>query len=496
MRLTLPGVLLVAGTILATPTAAQGWPGRDRLEPESCSATAPGTPDPATWLRRAAASIGLPNAAGKVITWSGSDTDVQFYQSDRPYPPFLASVTSRTWYFAPETGVERAQSSRGGAILSTDGATFMARDTLVRPAEQAHAFFAPYRDLNPYAVLADFGHADLGLDGRCTFRGFPRVVLRSSAGERLYLDEKSGTPVKLERMEAHPTWGQVRAEYVYTTWWRGEGVSIPIAAVRYIDGVEHLRRDVALPQRRGEQVVHLVAGDSAPRLAVPAADQRGAVSPFNAQTPVDTVRIDQATWLLTTPSYTHAVTLQRDTVFLFDATMADWRSRADSTWIATLFGPGHPMVLVVTDLAWPHVGGVRFWLARGARLVTHRQSIPFLTQLVERRWTLTPDVLEGARRARGPNIRGIDRPTVFAGGAIRLGPIDGVASEGALYASLPGSGFLWAGDYLQSVDGPSQYGIEIVAAVARDGIATPSRVAAQHLELTEWDAVLRANPVR
>jgi hypothetical protein len=453
-----------------------------------------GGPDAVEWLRQARLAVGLPAAEGAVIHWSGSETDVQFYQSDRPYPPYIAAVSTRNWWFDPATGVERSDPTDGGmAFLGSANATYLARDTMVQPLAMFHYARAAYRGLSPYAVLADMG-AGARVAERCGFRGFPRVVLEQD-GRRLYLDEKSAMPVKFEQVEQHPTWGQVLAEHVYTTWWRGDGVSIPIATVRYIDGVEHLRRDVALPRRAGDMVVGRVSRDSASRLQVPPADHRDAGDPFATPVPVDTVRVDDTTYLLTTRQYTHAVTLQSDTVFLFDATTGDWRSRADSTWIEALFGPGHPVVLVVTDLAWPHIGGVRFWVSRGAQVVTHRLSVPFLEQLVTRRWTLAPDALELAEGARRPVIRGIDAATPLARGAVRVAPIDGASSEGALYAGVPGAGFLWAGDYIQGVDTPSQYAMEVVAAAARDGVA-PTRVAAQHLPLTAWNVVLDANPRR
>jgi len=190
--------------------------------------------------------------------------------------------------------------------------------------------------------------------------------------------------------------------------------------------------------------------------------------------------------------YTHAVTFQRDTVFLLDATTAQWRSRADSAWITALFPGNHPVVLVVTDLAWPHVGGVRFWAARGATIVSHRLSEVFLRQLLSRRWTLTPDALEGVRARVTPRLRFFDQRLDLAGGAVRVRAIDGVASEGALYAVVPSAGFLWASDYVQQVSAPSQYAAEVIQAVTRDGLEA-TRVAAQHLPLTPWSSVLNAN---
>ncbi len=113
-------------------------------------------------------------------------------------------------------------------------------------------------------------------------------------------------------------------------------------------------------------------------------------------------------------------------------------------------------VVVVTDLAWPHVAGVRFWAARGATIMSHATSRPFLQQLLDRKWELAPDALEKARASKrgAPAYHLVTHADGFAlaGGKIRVKAIDGIGSEGALYAWLPAQRFLWASDYLQSAD--------------------------------------------
>ncbi|MGE0554260.1 MAG: hypothetical protein AB7R55_12600 [Gemmatimonadales bacterium] len=485
-------LMLVVACSLPSVAMAQGWPGRDRFEPEACSAAEP-SPSAREWLERARRATGLGTADG-VLHWRSTEVDVQFFQSDRPAPPYIESSAAREWWFDPATGVERWQSipAGGPVFLRSDRASFVARDTALTPSPPLHRFLAASRALNPLAVLFDWTDGDARVAERCELRGYPRVVLERG-GERLYLDPKSGIPVKLERIEPHPTWGQVRAEYLYGTWWRSGAVILPVVSVRYVDGVEHLRRNVSLPQRAADQLVETLARADAPPLAVPDADHRDAPDFQRQPTPVDTIRVDANTVLLSTRLYTHAVTLQRDTVFLFDATTGEWRSRADSALIATLFPGARAMVLVVTDLAWPHIDGVRFWVARGATIVAHELAKPFLTQLVERRWTLAPDLL--ARQPRPLRVRTTRSGLDLAGGAVRVRPIDGTASEGALMVAVPSASFLWAGDYIQTVDTPSQYAIEVVRAVEREGLA-PTRTAAQHLPLTPWPAVVQANPAR
>jgi hypothetical protein len=191
-------------------------------------------------------------------------------------------------------------------------------------------------------------------------------------------------------------------------------------------------------------------------------------------------------------AYNEVVVLERDTVFLLDATMSDARARQDSSWIARLFPGPHPVVVVVTDLAWPHIGGVRFWVARGATIVSHAINRSFLEQIVERRWTRNPDVLETVRATSRFRFRAVTDSASLAGGRLRVHAIDGIASEGALLAWHSPSGFLWAGDFIQDVSGPSLYATEVLRAVERLGLS-PVRAAAEHVPPFDWRAVVAAN---
>lgn len=501
-RLLLISSSLLSLTLAIPASAQRPFPLRDRLEAERCT---PATGDVARrtsgeWIARARAATGLDAADGRIVHWRSTESDAQAYQSDRPYPPFIGSSTLREWWFDPSTGVERWQElpANGVAFLRSANAAFMLRDSIPRPVPAFFAFNERSRALNPLAVLTAFAAADPRVAEVCTFRDFPRVVLAASDG-RLYLDTKTAMPVKFERVEKNDYWGQLRAEYVYATWWRSGRIAIPVVAVRYTDGVEELRRDVRLPQAQNDVIVEDIPRADAPSLAAPDADQRDALVSRTAELPVDTVRVSDDLFLLRTRFYTHAVTQVGDTVYLFDATTGEGRSRADSVWIATLFPGAKATVLVVSDLAWPHVAGVRFWAARGATIVSHDISRPFLQQLLDRRWTVAPDALEKVRTGKrtSPSYRLVTHGNGFAlaGGKLRVKAIDGIGSEGALYAWFPAQRFLWASDYLQDVSQPSQYAVEVLAAMHRDGI-TPARVAAQHLPMTPWTTVERANPER
>jgi len=460
----------------------------------------------AALLERADSAMQAERAAGKVLHWIGMRGTANDYQSDRTYPPFFLSFNSEEGWYAPATGAIRSRGQiwyiggfgANGApeLLSGAAATWVVRDTSLVAVPAARSMGDAMRRMDPWALIRDWrtGTPVTG-EGRCVYRDYPRTVLaRTVEGmvERLFLDPKTGFPVKLERVEPHYLWGQSRVEYVWSNWQEAEGVMTPGSTFRIVDGETEVARTVSQ--------VDLISPDSAPslRLPDPALVQAPMLPAFLTPTAPDTVRVGPATFLLANRGYTEVIALRRDTVFVFDATQAEARARADSSWIARLFPGPHPVVLVVTDLAWPHVAGVRFWVARGAIIVAHRAAEPFLRKVVDRRWTAAPDLLEQLRsRGRTPRwrFRSVDDSLVLAGGEITLHPIDGITSEVALLGWLLADRFLWASDYIQTAASPTEYTAEVRAAVRRAGL-TPERVAAEHLRLTPWATFDAMYPAR
>jgi hypothetical protein len=461
---------------------------------ESCTAL---SGDAAELLDRAWRAAGIDRASSSVARWTVTDVAQQDFQSDRPYPPFFSYEVKRELWLDPATGVERSSLQMAGlmvperppmTMLSTEHAAFTLRDSLVQPLPALYGSAVGSRPFDAWAVLHDWRTAkDPEVVARCVYRDAPRTVIerRGVYGpERLYIDPESGLPVKLDREEPDYLWGQLHVEYQYQTWLYGDGALRPGAVFRLVDG--------ALATERIERSFALVPADSAPALQVPAAEPMTVALPaFLQPTPPDTARAGEHVMILANRGYREGVVQLGDTVYVLDATQGDERARADSTWIERLFPNHKGVAVVVTDLAWPHIAGVRFWVARGATIISHANSRAMLERVIERRWTREPDLLEQMRKQHGRvpfRFVALRDSLSLAGGALRLYPIDGVASEGALMAWVPGDGVLWAGDYVQTVDEPSLYASEVVRAAGRVGII-PRTVVAQHQAPVAWSVV-------
>jgi hypothetical protein len=485
--------VVVALSLTAAPLHAQATP-YPAAPAERCTSA---SGDASAALARAWHGVGLDRLGARIAHSTATDVVQQDYQSDRPYPPFFSMTMSRERWLDVRSGVERSISRFGGlgaggspatTMLSNERASLFIRDTLVRPLAALFAGSIGTRAMDIWATLADWHAAhDVRVVARCIYHEYPRLVLQRLGvygPERLYLDEKSGMPVKLDREEPHYLWGQVRSEFVYQTWTSIAELTRPGAVFHLVDG--------AVEMERVDGSFTLVPADSAPSLAMaPTAPMRAELPGFLQALPVDTQRVGGEMRVLRNRGYGHGIVMLRDTVYLLDATQGDARGRLDSAWIAQLYPRHRAVAVVVTDLAWPHVAGVRYWVSRGATIVSHANSRPMLERVVARRWTRAPDALELARtRKTVPlNFVGVKDSLSLAGGALRLYPIDGIASEGALMAWTPGDRSLWASDFLQTTSEPSEYAVELARATKRAGIV-PATVAAEHLTPTAWTIVL------
>jgi hypothetical protein len=430
--------------------------------------------------------LGLDAPGAWVISTATRDAIAHAYESDRMYPPYLTFVEDRLSWVDPSTGVER------DSITGPFGerAIMLADDHGVAGRFASWAYAEATRELDPRLVVHAWSSApDVRTLGRCAFRDYPRIVLERAGlygPERLFVDPKTGFVTKLDRMEPQYLWGDVHVEYVYTTWLlypsagAGGGMLMPTTAARVVDGQNEITRSLISVAR--------IARDSAPSLAMPDSGRTSTVETplFLKPAPLDTVRLGPTTFILANRGYNEVVSLLHDTVYVLDATQGETRARADSEWIGRLFSGRHPVSVVVTDLAWPHASGVRYWVASGATVISRDMSRGFLDSIVARRWRLHPDKLESIHPRPRLHFRAVG--AVLEGRDIGYYAIDGIGSEGALMVYLPRDGVLWASDYVQTLSAPSLYTTEVYAAACRYGLS-PSRVVAQHQSLAEWSAL-------
>ena len=463
--------------------------------PPPCAA-APNGLTPAAVLSRAVAATGMRSAGDRILHIRTRTLRELRDLSDRPYKPFDASTSEEDAWLDPTNGVEMTRMPGRAAepIWSAPRATTTGADGTRAAPPPIHGLARWQRAFDALAVVAEWTErADAVVEGRCRYRDDVRIVLRrpSPAGdERLLLNELDGLPVALERTEPSYFMGPEHVEYLYYNWEHVDALTLPLSAMRIVEGSRDRLRSVQL----GPGATSLVVRDSAPKF--PALNSQTAMAdivavppePFWSDDSPDTARVGPAAFLLVGSTFTSAVALAGDTVFILDATEGERRAQRDSAWIGRLFPGRHALAFVVSTDIWPHIAGLRYWVANGATVIVHPTVAPLVRRAIDRRWTTTPDLLERTRARLKVRIDTVRASASRAGGALRVFAVDGVASEGVLAVFAGDARFLWASDRVQDVSNPSLYVTELWNAARRNGVA-PTSTSGPHLRAIPWATI-------
>jgi hypothetical protein len=446
-------------------------------------------------LRRAASATGMSDVGGALLHLQSQMIRELRDLSDRSYPPFDAAIADEDIWFDPTSGVERTHTPgrAGKALWSGPLATMVGDDSLQEASVAMHGFARWQKAFNAWAVIAEWTRrGDAVLEGQCMYRDYHRIALRRPTPdgfERLLINGSDGLPIALLRREESYFLGPESVEYLYLNWDRVGSALYPLTTMRLVDGKKDRLRSVRLTAG-GTALVPRDSGPSFPSFASPIMSASVAVppQPFWSESPPDTVRVGPHTFLLVNPSFTSALALAADTVFILDATQNERRARQDSAWIGRLFPGKHPLAFIVSTDIWPHIAGLRYWVANGAKVIAHPATLQLVTVALGRRWTVAPDLFEHSRARVGVRIDTVRAAQARAGGALDVFAVDGAASEGVLAAYLPGDGFLWASDRVQDIANPSLYVSELWQATQRLHLM-PRWTSGPHLRVIPWSTV-------
>lgn len=407
---------------------------------------------------------------------------LQNYQSDRSYPPFFSAFYERENIFDHTHNVEFTNSkmvfpTQGpGQAMSTvtkmEG-SFMSRSGRWFPIPSS---FGGDAYLNPVRVLKDWmASPDVTQVDDIMFRDYRRTTLRKGEHEYLLLDKETLLPVKYETVTNHDLWGPVKLEYIYSTWWLYGPVYFPAASFKIVDGVKETSRTHGSYEFVAK---NLVKNDLPPE---DVKSTKGAIEPPKTE------QLTSNLYLLKNRMYTSAIYKSGNTLYLLDATQSETRAKLDHELIKEVFPNTSKLVLVVTDLAWPHIGGMRYWISQGAQIISHQDSEAFLRKVYEKKWQANPDRLESKRSTSPLNFIGISQATTL-GGNLQIVPLQGVSSEGAIVVYLKEENFLWASDYIQPAKEPNAYATEVWKTLHKESIS-PDHMAAQHMPVTSWQQI-------
>lgn len=157
--------------------------------------------------------------------------------------------------------------------------------------------------------------------------------------------------------------------------------------------------------------------------------------------------------------------------------------------------PGIPIKAVITTSdSWPHIGGLREYVARGIPVYVLDRTVPLIERFLRSPRTRYPDAL--AKAPRPVNLHSVSGKTVIGTGPNRMEiyPIHGETSERQMMVYFPEHKLLYGSDPFQELDGKFFYPqtvYELESAVEREHLSV-ERFFMMHIGPNSWSKALEA----
>lgn len=438
-------------------------------------------------------------------------------QSERPEGPYLVSYEqqaeirdhehSRLWR-KNEVRNWSALKWAGAAVVVAGDVAAMRAGEQWRPHQPAQVERAKEdMSLSPERLLLTaLAAPDLRAAPDRTLHGIVNhgVAFSHATGKiALYLNSHTSLPTMMQVVadDMFGIWGDVTRERWYTFWTlQAGGWLFPQQITQTWNGVPESDQSALAVKVNAEIDDTLFAIPDDTKAAFLKARAAAPPSGFG----FGALRLDPAKAIEVAPDVVlfpgaWAVTLVRqpDGIVVLEAPIGSAYS-AQVIDVAAVRFPGVPIKAVVTTSdAWPHLGGVREYVARGIPVYALDLNMPILRRLVDAKHSTSPDGL--SRKPRKPVWKVVSGKTTIGTGATRIDiiPTRGESSERMMIAHLPGLNLLYASDLLQYTRDRKSffnpiYPAEAEAAVSRQGITGIDRVWAMHMDPIAWSKVTDA----
>ncbi|WP_167758691.1 hypothetical protein [Zemynaea arenosa] len=187
--------------------------------------------------------------------------------------------------------------------------------------------------------------------------------------------------------------------------------------------------------------------------------------------PKDPVTLKPGIAMLAGAWYT-AIVEQDDGLVILEAPISSDYSVAVLAQAAKLFPDKKVKAVVTTSDAWPHLAGIREYVARGIEVYALDRNAPILRRTIGASYASKPDALQ--RHPKPARMALVSDKTVIGRGAnrIELYPVRGASAERQMVAWLPEHRLLYGSDVFQ-VTPDGKYSMpqtvdELVQAVDRE----------------------------
>jgi hypothetical protein len=358
------------------------------------------------------------------------------------------------------------------AALSFDGNAVPASGEQLQHAREALAL-SPAR-----VLLTALAATDLRRLPDITLQSVPHQVVSFTwlgVPVRIYLNSETHLPTAVEWVTAYPfgifwsIWGDVTTRVYYSFWWLQNGIHYPLQA----DIVRNGLPDQTITITKVDFHPTFAAGDFAISAEMKTAFAARATKTVEDRAPKAEGAKELAPGIMLLPgAWNTTLVKQDDGIVVLEAPISSGYS-AKAIEIAQAKFPGMPIKAVITTSdSWPHIGGVREYVARGVPVYVLDRTAPLIQRFVAAPRTIAPDAL--AKAPRPAELRPVSGKVVIGSGPNRmeLYPIHGETSERQMMVYFPEHRLLYGSDpFQQTPDGKIFYPqtvSELTDAVARE----------------------------
>jgi hypothetical protein len=469
------------------------------------------------WLRQSAAALGgeAKLRALTAVEISGISVLHHREQSERPEGPWIPTFTEFTDLRHFASGATRRTSRTRGfveqnstgwtpeaSLLVVDEVAFGGNAGALAPGQMPWDLGTVPLALGPERiVLSALDAPDVHAEADVPLHGYAHhVVAFTSAGAhvRLFLTPPTLLPKAVDITRPRPfdmfwaPWGDVTSRLTFGVW------NLEPAGVRYPRLWEYSTADqpdgtVDITRVRFDPAVD-AADITVPddRRSAIANHRRIADAPLgNPQRPTK----ELAPGIVKVPASFDILEVRQQNGFVIvEGPLSSSYSERVIADAQKRFGGAPLSAVITTSDAWPHIGGMREYAARGVPIYAPALNAPILRRLFAAKYITEPDAL--AKNPRAANVRIVSAKTAIGVGAnrIELYPIGGATTERQMLVYFPGPKLLYTSDAFtiraDDVFLPETVS-EVVDAVAREHLAVSTAVG-MHYDALPWSVVVAA----
>lgn len=312
---------------------------------------------------------------------------------------------------------------------------------------------------------------------------------------RIFLNADTHLPTAVEWVTAYPygifwsIWGDVTTRVYYSFWWLQNGFHYPLQKDVFrnglLDQTETITKLDFNPSPSADEFT------ISPELRTVSTARANKTADDRAPSPAGASELAPGVWLIP-GSWNTTLIHQDDGIVVLEAPISSGYSAKVLDFAQTKFPGVRIKAVITTSDSWPHIGGVREYVAHGIPVYVLDRTVPLIDRFVRAPRTKYPDTL--AKAPRSADLHAVSGKTTVGSGPNRLElyPIHGETSERQMMVYFPEHKLLYGSDPFQQMpDGTFFYPqtvYELQNAVEREHLPV-DRFFMMHIGPNPWSIV-------